>query len=144
MIAGHLLLFSHSEECNIFLHNAWTRQRGLNHTTKTNSLVIDGAASYLCALDISLPHIYNTILGQAETQPDGGWQGQETKALTLSREKMNRPQVFSTCPTGATVLQRGDVVLTLCAKTTIESRNQYVLEPIPHRGTRDYDNHSRW
>lgn len=57
---------------------------------------------------------------------------------------MNRPQVFSTCPTGATVLQRGDVVLTLCAKTTIESRNQYVLQPIPHRGTRDYDNHSRW
>lgn len=144
MIAGHLSLFSHSKECNIFLHNAWTRQHGLNHTTKTNRLIIDGAASYLCALDINLPHIYNTILGQAETQPDGGWQGQETKALHWVRRRWIGHRSFPRVPLGLQVLQRGDVVLTLCAKTTIESRNQYVLQPIPHRGTRDYDNHSRW
>lgn len=78
----------------------------------------------------SSSHIWHSIRRHTATQADGRWQGQELKALAPRHEKMNRPQAFSTCPYGATALTHCcDVVLNLCAKTTIETEKKSMHVP---------------
>lgn len=68
MIAERLLLFSRSEECNIFciMHE---RHDMAQIIPKTNSLIINGAANCVCVLDISPPYIYNRL---PHRQMEGG------------------------------------------------------------------------